>query len=278
VRSSAPATRFEAAFASHSSLELPGLIPYFTAGYPRRDDTVSLLLSAERAGCLAVEVGIPFSDPLADGPTIQRTGWRALQQGMTLPLALDQMGAARESGLELPLAVMTYVNPILSYGADEFARDAARCGADGVIVPDLPAGEARELRAVLHGAGLVLIPLVAPTTPAPRIARSVEGAGGFVYCVGVTGVTGARESLAPEALQLLDVVRTLTPLPRALGFGISKHAHLAELRGRAEAAVIGSALLDAIGESEHDPAAAADSFLREIQGAHGAAEPRSHRG
>ncbi len=263
---SAPRTRFEGAFAARSNDELPGVIPYFTAGYPRLEDTAELLLTAERSGCLAVEVGIPFSDPLADGSTIQRTGWQALSQGMTLPIALRQVREARNSGLELPLALMTYVNPVLSYGVEAFAREAAACGADGVILPDLPADEALQLRAILHAAGLVLIPLVAPTTPPERIARITEGAGGFVYCVSVTGVTGARDALASEAFTLLDDVRDVTPLPRALGFGISQHRHLKQLAGRAEAAIIGSALLAAIAESEADPAGAAAAFFRQVRG------------
>lgn len=258
---SSPVGRFTEAFEAHRRQPLPGVIPYFTAGYPRLRDTVDLLLAAERVGCLAAEVGVPFSDPLADGPTIQRAGWQALRQGMTLPRALAQIAESRRSGLRLPVAVMTYVNPVLALGLQRFADEARDSGADGVIVPDLPADEAVDLRETLHTRGLALIPLVAPTTPAERLGRIVAGARAFVYCVGVTGVTGAREALAPEALRLLDDVRCLTRLPRALGFGISRPAHLAALAGRAEAAVIGSALLDAIGQRPDDPAAAAGEFL-----------------
>lgn len=261
---SAAAYRFAGAFAAPAGDGAPGVIPYFTAGYPRFGDTASLLLAAERAGCLAVEVGIPFSDPLADGPTVQRTGWQALQQGMTLPAALEQVREARDAGLRLPVAVMTYVNPVLSRGLDRFAQEAAECGVDGVIAPDLPADEASSLRLALAGCGLVLIPLVAPTTPESRLARIVEGAGGFVYCVGVVGVTGARDALAPEALRLLESVRRLTSLPRALGFGISRREHLEALAGRTEAVVIGSALLDAIGRDPSRPVAAAEEFLRSV--------------
>jgi tryptophan synthase alpha subunit len=266
VSVSSPATRFAGAFEGHSSGDAPGVIPYFTAGYPALDSTVPLLLAAERAGCLAIEVGIPFSDPLADGPTIQKTGWQALQQGMTLPLALSQVAAARAAGLMLPVALMTYVNPILSYGVARFARDAAAAGADGVIAPDLPAEEAGALREALGECGLVLIPLVAPTTPRERLARIVEGVGGFVYCVGVVGVTGARDALAAEALRLLELVREVTPLPRALGFGISRREHVVALTGRAEAVVIGSALLDAIGRSPGDAVGTADAFFAALRG------------
>jgi len=265
VTTAAPATRFDGAFAARASRAVPAVIPYFTAGYPRRDVTSALLLAAQSAGCVAVEVGIPFSDPLADGPTVQQTGWTALQQGMTLPLALEQVRDARAAGLRIPVAVMTYFNPVLSLGVEEFAHRAAGHGVDGVIVPDLPADEAGELRTALHRAGLALIPLVAPTTPPERIARIVDTASGFIYCVGVTGVTGVRETIADEALELLDTVGGLTPIPRALGFGISKRAHLLQLQGHAEAAAIGSALLQAIGRaSEHDPADVAAAFLRSV--------------
>lgn len=239
-------------------------MPYVTAGYPRLDDTVPLLLALQRAGCVAAEVGVPFSDPLADGPTIQRTGWHALQQGMTLALSLRQVREAREAGAVIPLALMTYVNPILSYGVDAFALDAAASGVDGVIVPDLPFDEAATVRDTVHRAGVVLIPLVAPTTTRERIERGLADAGGFVYCVGVRGVTGARDTVAPEALELLDLVRTVSALPRALGFGIARPAHLDAVRGRAEAVVVGSALLDAIGRDEEHPVDAAEHFLQTL--------------
>jgi tryptophan synthase alpha chain len=258
----APRTRFNEAFADRRPGGLPGLIPYVTAGFPELGDTMALLQAAQRAGAIAAEIGIPFSDPLADGPTIQRAGWRALQNGMTLGRALEQVASARENGVSIPLAVMTYINPVLAYGVERCARDARDAGLDGLIVPDLPADEAVDLRESLHASGLVLIPLVAPTTPAERIARITERAGGFVYCVSVTGVTGARESVPPEALVLLDTVRRVSSLPRALGFGLSHNAHMRALVGHAEAAVVGSALIEAIEAGEGDPAAAVERFCR----------------
>ena len=149
--------------------------------------------------------------------------------------------------MSIPLAVMTYVNPVLSFGVDAFAGSASAVGVDGVIIPDLPLDEAAGVRQALHGAGVAMIPLVAPTTTPDRLARICSTGAGFVYCVGVTGVTGARRTIAGDAIALLDSVRAVTPLPRALGFGLSTHEHLEALRGHAEAAVVGSALLDAIG-------------------------------
>jgi len=261
-----PHTRFDDAFATRGVATSPGLIPYITAGFPNRGDTVPLLRAAQETGCLGAEVGIPFSDPLADGPTIQRSGWQALRNGMTLRLAVGQVQEARAAGVTMPLAAMTYINPVLAYGVTEFARDAVRAGLDGLIVPDLPADEADSVRGSLHEAGLVLIPLVAPTTPPARLARICAGAGGFIYCVSRSGVTGARDVIAPEALRLLAGVRAVTSLPRALGFGLSRPEHIEALAGHAEAAVVGSALIDALEREPSDPAETLQRFVRRILG------------
>jgi len=258
--------RFAAAFAARDAEAMPGLVPYVTAGFPGRDDTAGLLLAAQRCGCLGVEVGIPFSDPLADGPTIQRTSQRSLRNGMTVELAFDQVTAARTAGLELPVAYMTYVNPVLSYGLERFCADAAASGADAVIVPDLPAGESGELRAAADASGLSLILLVAPTTTPQRLRTACSLATGFVYCVSVTGTTGARTHISQEAIDLLMRVRAVTTMPRALGFGLSRHEHIRALRGRAEAAVVGAALIDRVGGAPGAPVAAAERFLAEMLG------------
>jgi tryptophan synthase alpha chain len=261
-----PGARLTAAFARREAGGLPGLAPYVTAGFPRLSDTPALLAAVERAGCLVAEVGIPFSDPLADGPTIQRSSQRALENGMSVNLALDHVAAARAAGLAIPLVAMTYVNPVLSYGLARFCADAAAAGLDGVIVPDLPDDEAADLRALTAPAGLALIPLVAPTTTAARLAAAAAHASGFVYCVSVTGTTGARERIAAEAFDLLERVREISPLPRALGFGLSRHEHLVALRGRAEAAAVGAALIEAIGREPSDPAGAVERFCAAMLG------------
>lgn len=263
---SAPVTRFDSAFGARPPGSLPGLIPYFTAGYPQLASTAELLVAAQRVGCIAVEVGIPFSDPLADGPTVQRAGQVALGNGMTLARALAQVRGARELGVTIPLAVMTYVNPVLSFGLEPFARESAAAGVDGVIIPDLPLDEAADVRSAMHAAGVAVIPMVAPTTTPERLARICSTAAGFVYCVGVTGVTGARRTIADDAISLLDTVRRLTQLPRALGFGLSTHEHVSALRGHAEGAVVGSALLDSIAAHPDDAVGTAERFLRAMMG------------
>jgi tryptophan synthase alpha subunit len=255
------AERLTAALRSARPGGLPALVPYITAGFPRRDDTVAVLRAAQDAGCTAAEIGVPFSDPLADGPTVQRAGWQSLRNGMTTALAIAKVADARAAGVTIPLAFMTYINPVLSHGLDRFCADAAAAGVDGVIAPDLPADEAAGLREASTAHGLALIPLVAPTTPPARIEAVTRHASGFIYCVGVVGTTGARAQIAPEAFELLDRVRACTPLPRAIGFGLSRHEHLVALRGRCEGAVVGSALLDAMFACQDDGAAAASKFL-----------------
>ncbi len=260
----APRTRFDAAFATASPR--PGLIPYVTAGFPTLDALPAMLAAVQRGGATAAEVGIPFSDPIADGPTIQRAGWRALRNGMTLRLALQQVSAARGEGVTLPLAVMTYLNPVLAYGVSAFGSDARAAGVDALIVPDLPDSEAAGVRDTVHRAQIALVPLVAPPTTDERIAAICRHAAGFVYCVSVAGVTGARAVVPDESLRLLERVRRRTSLPRALGFGLSRHEHLAAIAGRAEAAVVGSALIDAVERGGGDPAAVAEQFCRTMLG------------
>ena len=261
-----PASRLAEAFARRPAGGLPGLIPYVTAGFPGRDDTPALLAAAERAGCLAVEVGIPFSDPLADEPTIQRSSQQALANGMSVVGALAAVAEARSRGLSIPVIFMTYVNPVLAFGLERFCAEAAAVGAEAVIVPDLPDDEAVQLREAADAAGLALILLVAPTTTAARLEAACRRATGFVYCVGVTGTTGARAHISQEALDLLMRVKAVTSLPRALGFGLSRHEHIRALRGRAEAAVVGAALIDRIGAAPRRPVEAAESFLVEMLG------------
>ncbi|HEV3124945.1 MAG TPA: tryptophan synthase subunit alpha [Candidatus Dormibacteraeota bacterium] len=258
---SAPGARLAAAFARRRADDLPGLVAYVTAGYPRLSDTPDLLKAAERAGCIAAEVGIPFSDPLADGPTIQRSSHQALSNGITVNRALDHVASARGAGVSLPLALMTYVNPVLSYGSARFCADAAAAGADALIVPDLPAGEAGELQVEAERSGLALIFMLAPTTTEARLREACARGSGFVYCVSVTGITGARSHISEEAFELLARVGRFTDLPRALGFGLSRHEHLEALRGHAEAAVVASALIDAIAVGGDDPVGVAERFL-----------------
>lgn len=218
------------------------LIPYLMAGYPSVERSIELGRAYARAGAAAIEVGIPFSDPLADGPVVQRAGQAALEAGMTVAGALQVAAAVAEA--DVPVVLMTYVNPVLAYDPRRFAADAARAGVAGVIIPDLPAEEAEPIAGWLRSAGLDAVFLVAPTTPESRMRTICEASSGFVYCVTLTGVTGARAELAPGLRELLGRLRASTGLPIAAGFGISRPEHLRTLRGEADAAVVASALLN----------------------------------
>ena len=223
-----------------------GLIPYLTVGFPTVEDTLSLVPALVEGGADVIELGVPFSDPIADGPTIQRSSFHALTQGVTPAICLDVCGRLRSEGVTVPLVLMGYYNSILSYGLERFAGDAAQAGVDGAIVVDLPFEEASPLRAVLDRQGIHIIPLLAPTSTDARIEMNCSGAGGFVYCVSITGVTGARDELPAGIPDMARRVRCHTELPMAFGFGVSQRRHVEALSSCAQAAVVGSALVDLV--------------------------------
>jgi tryptophan synthase alpha chain len=230
-----------------------GLIAYLTVGYPDVGSTLRLVPALAAGGADMVELGIPFSDPLADGATIQRASHHALGQGVTVAVCLDVVRRLRRDGLTIPLLLMGYYNPILAYGIVEFARDASGAGADGVIVVDLPPEEAAPMQTACAGQGLDVVYLLAPTSSDERIARVARQASGFVYCVSLAGVTGARRELSPGLAEFLARVRRHTSLPLAVGFGISRAEHVQAVgRVGADAAVIGSAIIDLIDRTPPD--------------------------
>lgn len=220
------------------------LVPYIMAGHPtaKRSADVGKRLAA--SGVAAIEIGIPHSDPLADGPVIQKAGQAALKAGMTVSGALEVAAAVAKEGV--PVVLMTYINPILQHDPRKFAAEAAQAGVAGVIVPDLPIEEAEPVAGWLRSAALDTIFMVAPTTPADRIAAIASHSSGFVYCVTVTGITGARKELPAGLPEVLAQVKKRTQLPLAAGFGISRQEHMRALRGHADAAVVGSAMVDEV--------------------------------
>ena len=220
------------------------LVPYIMAGHPtgKRSADVGKRLAA--SGVAAIEIGIPHSDPLADGPMIQKAGQAALKAGMTVSGALEV--AAAVAGEGVPVVLMTYINPILQHDPRKFAAEAAQAGVAGVIVPDLPIEEAEPVAGWLRSASLDTIFMVAPTTPADRIATIASHSSGFVYCVTVTGITGARKDLPAGLPEMLAQVKKRTQLPLAAGFGISRQEHIRALRGHADAAAVGSAIVDEV--------------------------------
>ena len=219
------------------------LIPYLTAGFPTSDVSLETLRRVVAAGADFVEVGVPFSDPLADGPTIQRTTQAALEQGMTVARVLELVGKA---ALEVPVVIMTYLNPVMAYGVERFARDARAAGVAGVILTDLPAGADPAVEQVVRTSALDLIRLVAPTTDDRRLRTALETSTGFVYLISRLGVTGARDTVPSDLEQHVRRIRAVTPLPVAVGFGISTPAQAQAAARHADGVVVGSALMDAL--------------------------------
>ena len=224
----------------------PALIPFVPGGWPEREATPAIVRAAVAGGADAMEIGLPFSDPLADGVTNQRAYQQALDNGFTARALFDAVRRMRAEGVSVPLLVMGYFNPLLAYGARRFAEDASDAGVDGLILVDLPPEETAEVASPARAAGLHLVYLLAPTSTDQRIALVAEHGSGFIYCVSVTGVTGARATLSAELPAFLARVRAQTELPLAVGFGISTREHVREVGRFADAAIVGSAFVDAI--------------------------------
>jgi tryptophan synthase alpha chain len=254
------ALRLERAFARARTERRLALVVYLTVGYPDRASTGALLRAALDGGADVLELGVPFSDPLADGTTVQRASEAALRSGVTLDDCLTEAAAVvRER--DAPVLFMGYTNPFMQYGFERLATDGARAGIAGVIVPDMPAEESSELDLALALTGLLRIDLYAPTTPNERLAKLLPNARGFVYCVSLTGVTGARRALASDVAEFVGGVRRHTSLPIVVGFGISAPQHVSALRGTADGVVVGSAVIDVVTSAPPERRAAA---LREF--------------
>ena len=243
-----------------------GLIAYITCGDPDAATTIRVVKALEDAGADAIELGIPFSDPIADGPVIQAAAQRALGKGTTTDAVFEIARAVRATS-EIPLIAFSYLNPILRYDVDRFAENAAAAGIDSVLITDLPPESADVIRSTMHFRGLGTIFLLAPTSSNARVRLIDRASDGFVYYVSTTGVTGARRELDPTLLERLDEVRALVRKPLAVGFGISRAEHLALLRDHCDAVVVGSAIVRAIadGDAEGAPERAA-AVVRGILG------------
>ncbi len=255
--------RIAAAFARARDERRLALVAYLTTGYPDLATSARLARISLDAGADVLELGVPFSDPLADGTTIQRASERALANGTRLADALA-LGRDLVRDRDAPVLLMGYTNPFARHGFERLVRDAREASLAGLIVPDLPAEEAAELEALTAREGLARISLFAPTTPDERLARLVPAARGFVYCVSLTGVTGARAQLSPEVATFVARVRKCARVPVVVGFGIARPEHVASLRGVADGVVVGSALVDAIGGGA-DPVASLASLVRGLR-------------
>ncbi len=267
------------------------LMPYFTLGYPDPEQSVDIVTAIAQSGADLIELGIPFSDPLADGPTIQYSTQIALAQGMTVRRCLEMVAALRQRGVSQPLLLMGYINPLLAYGLDAFLSDAAQAGACGLIIPDLPPEEAGlfnehpadtepvglSAAAACEKHGLALINFLAPTSTPERIAAVARRSYGFLYLVSVTGVTGAREALPPDLSDFIQRVRSASELPLAVGFGIGSPDQARQVGSLADGVIVGSAMIHAVKKymdehtasaseaSQADCAAAAAQFVNSLR-------------
>lgn len=243
-------SRIEASFRALRDARRPGLVTYVTAGDPDLTRSAEIVVALDRAGADVIEVGVPFSDPLADGPVIQRATERALAAGATLRTVLAMIADVRPE-VRAPIVLFTYANPVLRLGVDSFAASAAQAGVDGVLVLDVPPEESGAIRERLARDGIDTIFLVSPTTTPERLRRAAALGSGFLYGISRLGVTGARDDIAESARALAERVRRESALPLALGFGFSRPEHIRAVGEVADAAVVGSALVTVI--AEHGP-------------------------
>jgi tryptophan synthase alpha chain len=246
-------SRIEAKFKSLNREGRKSFIPYITAGDPSIETTEQIILELERSGADIIELGVPFSDPMADGPVIQRASERALANHVSVGDCLELVRRVRQQS-DVPIVLFSYLNPLLSIGLERLGEELRSAGVDGVLATDLVPEEAGEFRAALRSSGIDLIFLVAPTSTDERIKLVAEASSGFVYAVSRTGVTGVRQSLSEAASNLVQRVRRFTELPVAVGFGVSTPEHVAEVWQHADAAVVGSRLVAEIENNASNPA------------------------
>jgi tryptophan synthase alpha chain len=245
-----------------------GLIAYLTVGDPSPERTPALVAALVRGGADLIELGVPFSDPIADGPVIQAAGERALKAGTTLARVLEVAAEIRRTSA-VPLLLFTYLNPVVRYGLERLAQDAAAVGIDGCLLIDVSVDEAQDYVGAMHRCGLDTVFLAAPTSTEHRLKLVAQYSTGFVYLVSRTGVTGERDSLSNSVAPLVKAVRAVTDLPLAVGFGISKPEHVAELGRQVEAVVVGSAIVRLIERNVGDLESQLEAYVRELKSGFG---------
>ena len=261
----------DAMFARAKAQNRAAFLPYFPVGYPTLDDSLETIAAIADAGVDGFEIGIPFSDPIADGPTIQAATQVALENGTTVRDCLDAVWTLRARGIDQPMLLMGYANPLVAYGTDRFARDARNAGADGLIVPDLPPEEAHYFAESCAREGMALVFMLAPTSDDSRIAMVSDRATGFIYVVSLTGITGARADLPPYLHEFVARLRAKTTMPLVLGFGISAPEHAAQVSQLTDGFIVGSALVRAGGQSVAAARELTESMVAAIQ----PADPRN---
>jgi tryptophan synthase alpha chain len=260
-------TRITRAFERSRSEGRPAIIPYVTDGFPELDDSVELVKALIEGGADIVELGIPFSDPIADGPTVQRSGQRAIDNGFTPAHAFSTVETLRSQGIDTPIIFMGYYNPVFAYGLDAYVAECARAGVDGLIIPDLPPEESDPLLEACIKHQVHLIYLLAPTSTPERVEAVLQRANGFIYVVAATGITGARTEFQAGLADYVARVRRHADLPLAIGFGISTRAHVVEAEKLADGIICGSALIDRLERASSDELLAeARDFICSLRG------------
>ena len=259
-------SRLDETFARLRARGERALVPYFTAGDPSLADTRRLMIEAARRGADVIELGVPFSDPLADGPVIQRAGARALAAGTTVARVLETVAGMRAE-IDVPIVLMTYYNPVLAFGLKAFARTAVDAGVDGALVTDLPPEESDPLGAEAAAAGLDLVYMVAPTSTPARVRLIARKSRGFIYVVSLTGVTGERQQLPTDMSTQIATIRGVTPMPVCVGFGISTPAQVAAVGRVADGAAVGSAIVRLVESRAGSPTMVDDvgKFIAELK-------------
>lgn len=242
--------RIQQVFADLKARKQAAFMPYHPLGYPTRQASLDVVQALAESGADLFEIGIPHSDPLADGPTVQAATDAAIRGGTTVADCLAMMGELRAAGVTQPFCAMSYYNPILAYGEERFVRDAAAVGMDGLIVPDLPPGESMKLEPACRESGLATVYMLAPTSTEARIRSVVAHATGFIYLVSITGITGARAELPPDLTEFVQRVRRHTDLPLAVGFGIGTGEQASRVAEIADGVIVGSALVRAAGSPD----------------------------
>jgi tryptophan synthase alpha chain len=245
-------SRIASTFADLRQSSQTGILPFVTAGFPHMNITEEIVVALAEAGANGFEIGVPYSDPLADGPTVQHSSQVSLRNGTKVRDCIDLVRRLRERGVTVPLVLMGYYNPIVRYGVERYVADATAAGADGFIVPDLPAEESDPLHAACRKYGRDLVYFVAPTSTDELIGQVARRASGFIYCASVKGVTGARDQMSMSLGEYLDRVRAKTDVPLVVGFGVSRPEHVVEIGQHADGAIIASAMLNYLEDFPED--------------------------